>query len=460
MKLRTVLIIVLSVVAAAGVGFLIFALVGNVGGEMAAPTTVTTQAPETTVPTETTAPVETTTAPTEPKPEEFVLSFAGDCTFATSGFDAKVGSDYTYPFLDVQPYFSTDDCTFVNLECALSSRGAKANKRFTFRGKPEYVNILKQGSVEFASMANNHSMDFGKVAFDDTKTLLEEAGVPYGVNQQTTMIELERGLKIGVVSWEFPMNTNGIAEAIKSVKDQGAHIVIFCVHWGQEYYYKPNSTQELVGRFAIDNGADIVYGQHSHVLQPVEEYNGGKIFYSLGNFSFGGNANPPDMDTAILQQKVVLNPDGTAELGELTRIPCFVSGTPKKANDYQPMPMDPEKDADAYARVLRKLSGEYEKTKLYVSYRDDLNGGDTPTTPPTTGGESGGTETPPAGGESGGTETPPAGGGESGGTETPPAGGGESGGGEAPPAGGGESSGGGSETPPPAQPPADPGAEG
>ncbi len=446
MRSSTVLIIVLSAIAALALGFLVFALVAGGSGEPAAPTTVTTLATETAVDTQTTEPAETTAATTEPGPEEFTLTFAGDCTFAMSGFDAAVAGDYTYPFRGVQDYFATDDCTFVNLECALSDRGTKASKLFTFRGDPAYVNILTEGSVEFASLVNNHSMDFGQVAYDDTKALLEEAGVYYGENREITLIELERGLKIGVLSLYFPQTTDGIASSIKSLREQGAHIVVVCVHWGEEYHFKPNDVQVNVGRYAIDNGADIVYGQHPHVLQPIEEYNGGIIFYSLANFSFGGNPMPGDMDTAILQQKIVLQPDGNAELGELNIVPCFVSGTPTVVNNYQPVPMDPEKDADAYARVLRKLKGEYELDKLHVGYRDDLNnpggsdeptapeGGDvTPSTPPS---EGGGSETPPSGGE-----TPPAGG------EAPPSGG------ETPPAGGGEA-------PPPVQNDPAPGSEG
>ena len=438
MRSSTVLIIVLSAIAVLALGFLVFALLAGGSGETAAPTTVTTVAEPTTAATETTAPAETTAATTEPGPEEFTLTFAGDCTFAMSGFDAAVAGDYTYPFAKVQEYFATDDCTFVNLECALSDRGTKVSKLFTFRGDPAYVNILTQGSAEFASLVNNHSMDYGEVAYADTKDLLEEAGVHYGENKKTTFIELERGLKIGVLSLYFPQNTDGIASAIKSLREQGAHIVVVCIHWGEEYHFKPNDVQVNVGRYAIDNGADIVYGQHPHVLQPIEEYNGGVIFYSLANFSFGGNPYPGDLDTAILQQKVVLQPDGTAQLAELKIVPCFVTSTGTSANNYQPTPMDPEKDAEAYERVLRKLKGEYELDKLHVSYRDDLNnpggstdattpeGGEvTPTTPPS-GGEGG--ETPPSGGE-----TPPSGG------ETPP-----SGGGETPPASGGE-------TPPPAQ---------
>lgn len=442
MRSRTLVIVAIAIFAAVALGLLVFILADGSGSTEAAPTTVTTTAATTAPPETTAATTEATEPTTKPLTEEFVLSFAGDCTFAMSGFVNAVGEDYGYPFRDVQDYFGTDDCTFINLECALSDRGAKLDKLFTFRGSPAYINILTQGSVEYASVVNNHSMDYGQVAFDDTMALLDEAGIYYAEADETVLFETERGLKIGVLALYFPQRTDGIAESIKALREAGAELVIVCVHWGEEYHFKPNEIQINVGHYAIDNGADIVYGQHPHVLQPVEEYNGGMIYYSLANFSFGGNPMPGDMDTAILQQKVIREADGTIRLGGLVKIPCYVSGTPKTGNDYQPMPMDPERDAEAYDRVLRKLSGEYELDKLHVSYRDDLNGGGSTgeTTPPD--GETDAT-TPPAG--EGGATTPPAG--DGGGEVTPPAG--DGGGGEVtPPVG----DGGGEQTPPPADP--------
>ena len=409
-------------------------------------TEVTTEA--TTQPTETSAPTEPSTEP--PQPEEFVLSFAGDCTLAniqgrtgSSTFVGTVGENYSYPFANVLPYFSQDDATFINLECTLSERGYPANKMFTFRGPPSYINILTEGSVEYAGVVNNHTMDYGQEAYDDTLALLRGAGIAYAEDKSTVLFTTASGLKIGVYSHNFPTSTSGIGTAIQSLRAEGAEVVVVCVHWGNEYYFKPTTGQQNIGRYAIDKGADIVFGHHPHVLQPIEEYNGGVIFYSLGNFSFGGNGNPADYDSAVLQQKIIRDPDGTIHMGELIKIPCYISSNHKNGNNSQPTPMDPELDAEAYQRVLRKLSGTYEKDKLYVAYRDDLNGGGESSTTPTGGTEgSGGTGTPGGGTEgSGGTGTP------GGGTDTPgggtdtPGGGTGSGGGEN--AGGGESSGGG-----------------
>lgn len=399
----TVLVCVLAVVLAVMLGAVI--LLGATKGNTPAPTTLpelsdttppdtsptptpTTTAPDTSVwttPGETTPP-ETTP---DPQPTHYTLSFAGDCTFAnvqnTSGkgtFLTTVGDKYDYPFADVLEIFQGDDCTFVNLECVLSERGKAANKRFTFRGPPAYVNILTQGSVEYAGVVNNHTMDYGKDAYRDTLSNLDGAGIHYVEDKTTKIFTTESGLKIGVYAHNFPYETTGIKTAIQKLRADGAEIVVVNVHWGEEYYYKPNGTQQNIAHYAIDGGADIVWGTHPHVLQPIEHYKDGVIFYSLGNFSFGGNRNPADKDTAILQVDIVRELDGTVHMGEVNIIPCHVSGILSYGNDFQPVPMDENEDKAAWERVMKKLSGTYEKDRIPVNYPE-------PTDPePTTPGES------------------------------------------------------------------------
>ena len=98
-------------------------------------------------------------------------------------------------------------------------------------------------------------------------------------------------------------------------------------------------------------------GHHPHVLQPIEYYKDGVIFYSLGNFSFGGNAGPSDMDTVILQQEVIRDAGGNVSLGALIAVPCSVSSVEGR-NNYQPTPL--AEGSDAYERVMQKLSGLWE----------------------------------------------------------------------------------------------------
>lgn len=395
--LRTVLICVICVLVTVFLALAALLVIrgtqrpsGTVPTTTANTTQATTQATtqETTQATEETT--VQTTVETEPQPIRYVLTFVGDCTLAnqkgaslTSGFIGTVGKDYGYPFADVMEYFANDTATFINLEGTFTDSTYSEDKMFAFKGPKDYINILTQGSVEFANVANNHTYDYGQQGFNDTIALLEEHGIAYAESRKTALFEVADGLKIGVYSVAGAYNTNGLAQNIKSLKNAGADIIVACMHWGQEYYYVPNMDQVTIARAAIDAGADIVYGHHPHVLQKIEQYKDGVIFYSLGNFSFGGNNSPADKDTALLQQEFIRYPDGTLEMGELTIVPCYVSGILDYGNDYQPMPI-PETDEEAYQRVLTKLAGKYHLTNLHVPYRDDLS-----TTGPT--GETAGT---------------------------------------------------------------------
>ena len=376
-----------------------------------APTETPTDAPTqpTTVPTE-----PPTEAPTEPPVETFVLTFTGDSTLGieeglwgdSNSFVKTIGTDYGWPYRGVAHLFTTDDCTFTNLEGVFAEKGVGVaqDKRFRFRGPLAYTQILTLGSVEAVTLANNHSYDYGEEGYISTKNALNSVGVHFAEHQSSTVFTTESGLKIGMYAISFFMDEADLKKEIGQMREAGAEIIVLALHKGDEGYYSLTSEQQRIAHTAIDLGVDIVWGHHPHVLQRIEEYNGGIIYYSLGNFSFGGNTKPADMDTAILQQKILLHPDGTAELSETNIVPCFISGTPKTANNYQPVPMDPETDAEAYARVLRKLSGEYEIDKMYVSYRDDLKKpeettGTQETDPPAE------TEAPPAQTES--ATTPP-----------------------------------------------------
>ena len=315
-----------------------------------------------------------TTAPTETEPQEerFLLTFVGDCTLGANpknaytdvGFPRVVGEDYSYPFRNVVSYFEADDATFVNLEGTLTDVGNPADKTYTFRGSPAYSHILTDSSVEVVTLANNHSLDYGQAGYDSTRTVLEEAGIPYGERDSGVLIELDCGLKVGLYGMVYyKLDAEDMKAEIAALREQGAELVIVAPHWGVEGSYRPNQLQTDVGHAAIDAGADIVWGSHPHVLQPIEAYESGIIYYSMGNFCFGGNSKPEDFDTALLRQEVIRSPEGQISLGSLTIVPCSISSE-DHVNNYQPTLM--AADSEEYARVLRKLDGSFEGPNLKI----------------------------------------------------------------------------------------------
>lgn len=347
-------------------------LAGCAGGEPASvQAAVTAAAPTETALVQTESATETQPVQTEPTQGQrrYLLTFAGDCTlgsneataYAQLGFLKTVGDDYDYPFRNVQDYFAQDDFTLVNLEGPLCEVGNPASKRFVFRGPSAYTAILTQGGVEAVSLSNNHSMDYGQAGYDATREALDAAGIPFVERDSSVIIPLEDGTTIGIYgAVYYLLDTQQITQDIARLAEQ-ADLVIFAPHWGVEGSYHPTPAQTELAHAAIDAGADIVFGTHPHVLQPVETYNDGVIFYSLGNFSFGGNPAPEDLDTALIQQEVLLDEAGDVTLGERTLVPASVSSV-EGYNNFQPTPY-PE-DSEDYQRVMSKLDGSFSGPNL------------------------------------------------------------------------------------------------
>ena len=257
----------------------------------------------------------------------------------------------------------------ANFECVLSNYDVAADKNFTFRAPPEYVGILTAGSVEFVTLGNNHVEDYGEQGYADTKATLEEAGIGYAGRDEYSIYETESGLKIGVYALSFG-KTEQIKAGIAALKEAGAEFIIAALHWGDEGAYDVNALQLEQGRAAIDAGADVVYGSHPHTLQPIEIYNDHYIFYSMGNWSFGGNTNPRDKDTVIAKLEVTRAADGTVSVTDLTLIPCASSGV-VDGNNYQPVPY--EEGSEEYARTISKLDGSFTGANLTIPYEYGFN---------------------------------------------------------------------------------------
>lgn len=294
---------------------------------------------------------------------QFVLSFAGDCTFGAEhtawskagNFPDVIKENYTYPFSNVRELFAADDFTFVNLECALTDYNVPAEKTYRFRGLPAYGEILTAGSVEGVTLANNHSLDYGTTGLADTREILRQRSIAAGGDQETFLYTTENGLKIGVYT-AYHLSWDSIQKGIEALRLQGAEVIVAAFHAGKEGSYTPSDHQQQFFRYAAECGAHIVYNSHPHVLQPIEYYEDSVILYSLGNFCFGGNRNPSDKDTAVIQIQVEREEDGTVKIAGVQAHPYCVSSR-KERNDYCPTPYP--KGSSGAERVERKLSGTY-----------------------------------------------------------------------------------------------------
>ena len=301
------------------------------------------------------------TVATQPPVRTLKITATGDCTFATDinasrdlGFVAyheRYGNDWF--FKNVKSIFEADDLTIVNFEGTLSDRGERAIKQFAFRGNPEYAKILSGSSVEAANLANNHSMDYGEISLTDTKMYLEEEGILHCRGEEDVTITEINGIKVGLIGINYlnDIMRTELESAIQKAKDGGAELIILSIHWGVEKATAPNAEQIEVAHRAIDLGVDLVIGTHPHVLQGFEKYKGRYICYSLGNFSFGGNNSPSDMDTAIFTQTFTFEGDTLTDDDKVEIIPCRISST-SPMNNYQPTPAE----GNQYDRIVDRLT--------------------------------------------------------------------------------------------------------
>ena len=278
------------------------------------------------------------------------ISAAGDVTLGTHQEQDYWNSfrqvyneaeDDSYFFANVYSIFSEDDLTLVNLEGPLTlAEEAREGQVYSIKGDPEYVNILTAGSVEAVSMGNNHMMDYLQQGKDDTVKMLNETGIIYAC-EKTVGIYETKGVRIGMISVnevsQGYLVEDTIQKGIAELQEDGVDLILVSCHWGVEREYYPEDYQKLLGEKCIDWGADLVIGHHPHVLQGIDEYKGKYIIYSLGNFCFGANRNPPDKDSMIFQQTFTFIDGEKQEDQEIRIIPCSVSSVTER-NNFQPTP--------------------------------------------------------------------------------------------------------------------------
>jgi poly-gamma-glutamate synthesis protein (capsule biosynthesis protein) len=262
------------------------------------------------------------------------IIFVGDIMTSRTVEQKMKIRGYDYPFSVVKEYLSSSDLVFGNLETPLTSGSEVGPGEVVFRSDPRVAEALTRANIRLVSLANNHSMNFGAKGIGDTFQYLNEAGIDFvGAGWDENMAYAPKYFEMGGIKFAFlaftdtdvlppdsaievirpgvaTMNLEKAKKAIQETK-LNADVTIVSMHSGTEYTEFPNQRQINFAHGVVDAGADLVIGHHPHWAQPIENYKGKYIFYSLGNFVFDQMWSLKTREGKII--KVNFNQDGVAD---------------------------------------------------------------------------------------------------------------------------------------------------
>ncbi|MBU4128599.1 CapA family protein [bacterium] len=309
--------------------------------------------------------------------EEITLVAVGDIMLAhrLKPFIEEYGPSYPYKY--TAHIFKDADISFANLESPLSTKGEPVpNKEYTFRANPKVAEGLKDAGFDVLSLANNHILDYGGEALFETIEVLDSKmifhiGAGKNIQEAREPIILKvKNKKFGFLAYSntFPEEFwakeekagtaygkfSSVKEDVKELKEK-VDFLIISFHWGDEEQVSPQEYQRNLAHLAIDNGADIILGHHTHMLSGIETYKNGVIIYSLGNFAFGSYSEKAK-ESAIF--RFYFSKD---RLQKLEIIPISVYN---KEVRFQPQILK-DREAERVLERIQELSKEF-NTKIKV----------------------------------------------------------------------------------------------
>jgi len=310
-----------------------------------------------------------TNSPTPSAQPPTSILFLGDIMLSRGvAHQIEKNNDLYYPFRNVQALFKQNDFIFANFESPIiDGQEIKAGQTI-FRVDEKLAPILKEMNLSVVSLANNHMLDFGQKGLLNTLKILDEnkiqyigAGQNYQEAHQYKILE-KNGIKVAFLAYndtdvvpktdEASENRPGTAlmnvEALKNdvaMTAAAADFIIVSMHSGTEYQESPNDRQIEFAYAAIDAGADLVIGHHPHVVQKVEKYKNGYIFYSLGNFIFDQMWSPETKQGIAAQIQF-----SKSEIKEIKIIPFGIE------NYSQPKIISQKDSPEIFQKIINRLN--------------------------------------------------------------------------------------------------------
>ena len=288
----------------------------------------------------------------------FTMAVTGDIMCHNTQYaDAKTGNsyDFSYVFEDIKKYIQTADIAVGNLETTFTGSSAGYSGYPTFNTPEALAYNLKDLGFDVLTTSNNHSLDKGYKGIESTINYLDDADIAHTGTftseeaQNTILYKYVKGVKIAFLSYTY--GTNGIPipsgkdycinlidkdlikKHINLAKEGNPDLICVSMHWGIEYRTTPTDEQKELADFLFQNGADVILGNHPHVLEPMEKrtvtledgtQKDGFVIYSLGNF-ISGQVKEYTRDTAILNIKITKNGEtGKITIDDASYVPLYM----------------------------------------------------------------------------------------------------------------------------------------
>lgn len=302
-----------------------------------------------------------TTTTTEPTKKSTTINMAltGDImchnTIYNDAFNKQSNTyDFSYIFDDIKYNIQTADIAIGNLETTFAGSSKGYSSYPTFNTPESLAYTLKKVGFDVLSTANNHCYDKGYSGIESTINYLDDADISHTgtfkseEEQNKILVKNVKGIQIAFLS--FTYGTNGITvpsdksysvnlidkDLIKKqldlAKKQNPDMICVSMHWGIEYQTTPNSEQKDLADFLFKNGADIIIGNHPHVLQNFEKREitlddgtskDGLVIYSLGNLLADQNKKYA-RDSAIMNVSVTKDENGKIKINTVKYTPIYI----------------------------------------------------------------------------------------------------------------------------------------
>lgn len=307
----------------------------------------------------------------EPEDETVKISIVGDVlihnTLISNAYDSATGSyDFSPSFQYVEKYFDDSDVVIAQVE------GTFAGSDWAYSGYPSFntpediLSDLKETGITLISLAGNHAMDFGWRGLVSTYNFIEDAGLDHvgtyisKEDRDATsgvLLKEVNGLKIAFLSYTYGTNgipvdkdwsvnilyndylttftdldEDAIISDLEAAKAMAPDLIVAMVHWGTEYRTEQNGYQEEAAQLFFENGADIVFGGHPHVLEPMEmrtitTADGSErnvfVSFSLGNFISGQYYDYTNLSTILSVEITKDGSTGQTSISDVSYIPTY-----------------------------------------------------------------------------------------------------------------------------------------